>query len=93
MKLFIIARTHYTGSSFNDVNSSLNSTSQYLHRMNIGYYLNKFRVKLDNILENVRQEFEKSDWEVKHRVRATKLGEKVFTRQFALLIDSFNQST
>ena len=66
--------------------------SHTLISKNIGSYLHKFRVKLDTILETIWQEFKKSNWEVKYRVRAKNLSEKVFTRQYALLIDSFNQS-
>ena len=62
--------------------------SHTLISKNIGYYLHKFRVKLDNVLENIWQEFEKSDWEVKHRVRATNLSDKNFSQQYTLLIEN-----
>ncbi len=55
---------------------------------NIGYYLHKFRAKLDMILETIWQEFKETDWEVKHQVRATNLSDKNFTHQYALLIDN-----
>jgi len=73
------------------INSLLEPMSLESHTViskNIGYYLHKFRKKLDTILETVWQKFKDSNWEVKHRIRATNLSDKNFTHQYALLIEN-----
>ena len=55
---------------------SINGGHQYLH---------EFRERLDAILENTWNEFEKSNWEVRHRVKATSRSDEEFTKQYAIL--------
>lgn len=55
---------------------------------NIGYYLNKFGVKLDTILVNIWHDFQKSDWEVSHRIKGTNWTDKDFTRHYRVLNDT-----
>lgn len=55
---------------------SINGGHQYLH---------EFRERLDAILENTWNEFERSNWEVRHQVKATNWSDEVFTRQYAML--------
>lgn len=71
----------------NTLLESIPLESHTLLSKNIGYYLHKFRKKLDTLLKNIWQDFRMNNWQVKHRVKATNLSEKVFTKQYALLIE------
>ena len=73
------------------INSLLESIPLESHTLiskNIGYYLHKFRVKLDTMLETIWQEFEKSDWEVNHRIKATNWADKDFMRHYRMVNDT-----